>query len=175
MSSETRSSIDVAIYSVSDIAPKLRAELDAWEARQFGHIYKWAPPEWYAAAKTEGELTGALLVVTRRIDVGIESANVAGIGGVVTKPEHRKKGVATAMMHRAAELMRDRLDVEFGCLICREQISPVYEKAGWIRVSGPTRFWQPSGITTYPNETMILRLRAREWPGGPIDLRGLPW
>lgn len=175
MPSEHRASVDVATYSLSEVAPDLRAELDAWQAAQFGHIYKWAPAEWYAAAHIAGELAGTLLVVTRRIDVGGESVSVAGIGGVVTKSQYRKKGVASAMMHSAAELMRDRLNVEFGFLICREQIAPVYEKAGWIRVSGPTRFWQPSGVTTYPNETMILRLGRREWPGGAIDLRGLPW
>ena len=175
MPSDIQPAIQVAIYCADEIPSGLRAELDAWEATQFGHIYKWAPPEWYAAAGIDGHLAGALLIVTREVAAGAESIRVAGIGGVVTRPEHRKKGVATAMLREAANLMRTRLDVDFGFLICRRQIAPVYEKAGWIHVLGPTSFSQPSGTTTYPNDSMVLPLRNRQWPAGPINLRGLPW
>ena len=168
--------VAVAIHSAIEIDPTLRAELEAWDNEQFGQIpYVWTPAEWYAEARVEGRLAGALEIVTREVMVGAESARVAGIGGVKTKPEFRLRGVASAMLSAAAQLMHDRLGVEFGLLICRRQVAPVYEKAGWIHVSGPTTFSQPGGTATYPNDTMVLQLGTREWPEGPIDLCGNPW
>jgi GNAT superfamily N-acetyltransferase len=170
------SPVAVVIHSAAAIDPALREELEAWDHEQFGQIpYEWTPAEWYAEARIEVRLAGALEIVTRKVRVGTEAARVAGIGGVKTKPEFRLRSVASAMLSAAAELMRDRLDVEFGLLICQRRVAPVYEKAGWIRVSGPTHFAQPSGIITYPYDTMVLKLNVREWPDGPIDLCGNPW
>ena len=170
------SPIAVAIHIAVEIDPVVRDELEAWDHEQFGQIpYQWASAEWYAEARIEGRLAGALEIVTREVKAGVEPARVAGIGGVKTKPEFRLRGVASAMLSAAARLMGDRLDVEFGLLICQRRVAPVYEKAGWIRVSGPTTFLQPSGMVTYPNDTMVLKLGARTWPDGPIDLCGNPW
>jgi len=168
--------IDVAIYRATDIDPALREQLEAWDNEQFGQIpYQWTPAEWYATARIGGRLVGALEVITREVGIGAESARVGGIGGVKTKPEFRRKGVASAMLSHAADLMRNRLSVDFGMLICQRRVGHVYERASWVRVEGSTRFWQPSGTITYPHDTMILEIGSRKWPGGEIDLRGLPW
>ena len=170
------SPVAVVIHSAASIDPALRDELEAWDEEQFGQIpYQWTPAEWYAEARIEGRLAGALEIVTRKVRVGTEAARVAGIGGVKTKPEFRLRGVASAMLSAAAQLMRDRPDVEFGLLICQRRVAPVYEKAGWVQVGGPTQFAQPSGMITYPYDTMVLQLNSREWPGGAINLCGPPW
>ena len=167
---------EVRIESASEIARGLRDELERWTDEVFGHIaYQWATPQWYAAARTGGLLTGSLTVVTREITAGDERVLLAGIGNVVTKQEHRRRGVATAMLRAAEELMHTKLGAEFGLLICQRAVAPVYKQAGWTRVEGPTRFWQASGVVTYPQDTMILKLTARRWPDGPINLCGLPW
>ncbi|HVA78597.1 MAG TPA: GNAT family N-acetyltransferase [Candidatus Binataceae bacterium] len=169
-------SIEVRIESAEEIDPVLRGELKRWTDEVFGRIaYEWAPAQWYATARVEGVLAGSLKVVSREITAAEERVRVAGIGNVVTKPEYGKRGVATAMLRAAQDLMRTTLGAEFGLLICRHQVAPVYEKAGWIHVDGPTRFSQPSGIVTYPLDTMVVKLTAREWPGAPIDLCGPPW
>ena len=171
-----RAAIDVRIERVAAIDDELRGEIERWTDAQFGHIrYVWAPSEWYAIARVDGRLAGTLTLVTREVAAGRERVRVAGIGNVVTKPECRLRGVASAMMRAASDLMRTTLEVEFGMLICLREVAPVYEKAGWIRVEGPTEFSQPKGRATYPHDTMILKLTARAWPDGPIDLCGLPW
>ena len=168
--------VEVRIESAAEIAEELRAELERWTDEVFGQIaYQWAPSQWYATARIDGNLVGSLTLVAREAAAAAERVRVGGVGNVVTKPAYRRRGVALAMMRAAEGVMRARLDAEFGLLICRRAVAPVYEKAGWVRVAGPTRFWQPAGITTYPEETMILQLTAREWPGGSIDLCGLPW
>lgn len=171
-----QTAIEVSIESVAAIAPQLRDELERWSDLEFGNIpYQWAPAQWYAAAYVDGRLAGSLTIVTREMTAGGERFRVAGIGNVVTKPEYRLQGVASAMLRAAADLMRTRLEVEFGLLICGRRLAPVYAKAGWTRVEGPTQFSQPSGMTTYPGFTMVLKLTTRAWPAGAIDLRGLPW
>ncbi|MGH7778249.1 MAG: hypothetical protein ACREQR_00265, partial [Candidatus Binataceae bacterium] len=37
------------------------------------------------------------------------------------------------MLHQAAMVMRDPLDVEFGLLMCARAVASAYEKAGWAR------------------------------------------
>ncbi|MHB8382612.1 MAG: GNAT family N-acetyltransferase [Candidatus Binataceae bacterium] len=168
--------VEVRIESADEIDPVLRGEIKRWTDEVFGHIaYEWAPAEWHATGRINALLAGSLKIVTREITAADERVRVAGIGNVVTKPEYGKRGVATAMLRASADLMRTTLGAEFGLLICRRKVAPVYQKAGWIQVEGPTRFWQPAGNVTYPLDTMVLKLTAREWPGGPIDLRGLPW
>lgn len=168
--------IEVRIERADEIGPELKGELKRWTDEVFGYIaYQWAPAEWFATARIGGVLVGSLKIVTREMTAADERVRVAGIGNVVTKPEYGKRGVATAMLRASEDLMRTKLGAEFGLLICRRKVAPVYEKAGWIHVDGPTRFWQPSGIVTYPQDTMVLKLTTREWPGGPIDLCGLPW
>jgi hypothetical protein len=67
--------IEVVIFSVADIAPALRTELEGWDKEQFGQIpYEWTPAEWYATAHLRGRLVGALEIVTRGIRVGAKSA-----------------------------------------------------------------------------------------------------
>ncbi|MBI4590181.1 MAG: hypothetical protein HY725_15215 [Candidatus Rokubacteria bacterium] len=87
----------------------------------------------------------------------------------------RRRGIATALLLRAAAFMRDELRAEFGLLFCRHEVAPVYARIGWVPVPGPTWFAQSSGMRPYPAETMILKCSDRDWPPGPIDLCGLPW
>jgi aminoglycoside 2'-N-acetyltransferase I len=150
--------ISVQVAGANEIPQQLREELERWEEEQFGHLpWQWSRAEWYAIARVDsGHLAGKLEIVKRTLSVGGERAKVAGVGGVVTRPEFRRQGVAAAMLTEAARLMREELLVEFGLLLCQRAVAPVYPKSGWVRVDGPTIFWQPSGVVTYPYNTMIL-------------------
>lgn len=46
---------------------------------------------------------------------------------------------------------------------------------GSLARGGPLVFDQPDGKLAFQDVTMILPLRGRAWPNGPIDLRSLPW
>jgi hypothetical protein len=46
---------------------------------------------------------------------------------------------------------------------------------GVVIVLGPTTYAQPDGPRTCPGLTMVHESGSRQWPEGPIDLRGLPW
>jgi GNAT superfamily N-acetyltransferase len=143
---------------------------------QFGHTsYQWAPPQWPALTYVDAALASYLRIFERTLSVGGQMLRVSGVGGVMTLPEWRQRGLASLTLRRAAEFMRNELHVEFALLLCRDEVAPVYTKLGWQIVASPTTFEQPTGRTTYPRNTIVLRFSPRAWPPGPIDLCGLPW
>jgi GNAT superfamily N-acetyltransferase len=166
----------VRILPVAQAGPQLDREMRDWFAEEFGAVrWKWAEPDYYAIMSVDEQHAGRLAIFDRSVKVNGAIVRVGGIGGVATKPQFRMRGVASALLTRATDFMRDELSLEFGLLLCRPQVAPVYAKLGWMRVDGPTTFSQPGGTETYPNYSMILRLGARDWPSGPIDMMGLPW
>jgi len=97
---------------------------------------------------------------------------MCGIGGVMTAPGLRKRGLAGAAMRRAAEEMHD---ADFGLLFCEKHNVGFYAGLGWQVFDGATHCTQPSGPMVFdmmPN--MVLPLRGAPKDGN-IDLCGLPW
>jgi aminoglycoside 2'-N-acetyltransferase I len=166
----------ITIFPVGETEPELRKTLQEWFHREFGKTgFTWAAPDYYVISEVGDELIGRLGIFDREVDVEGARIRVGGIGGVITKPEWRLRGVARDLLTRAAGFMREELGVDFALLLCRREVGPVYAKLGWASVAGPTIFMQPSGMATYPRDTMALRFTARPWPPGTIDMRGLPW
>ena len=163
------------IVSAPDVSSELREELRHGFEIEFGRADRWRDPDHYALLHLDGQLAGRLGILDTKVSVGGRIVRVGGIGGVVTKPDFRGRGIASEMLSRAADFMKNDLRVEFGLLLCRHEVSPVYSKLGWLIVPGPTTFTRSGVAATYPNDTMILRLADNEWPFGPIDMLGLPW
>jgi GNAT superfamily N-acetyltransferase len=168
--------IEASVVALNDLAAEDRTHIDACFAHHFGRVpYVWAPMPYRVMARVDGDLVGHLGVLQRTVLAGGHEIAVAGIGAVTTHEAYRRRGMAAAMLDRAAEFMRDDLHARFGLLICREAVSPVYERAGWHTVPGPTSFSQPAGPAVYPALTMVLDLGGGAWPSGEIELGGLPW
>jgi GNAT superfamily N-acetyltransferase len=166
----------VTVEPLDALPPADRTHIDACFDHHFGRVpYTWATMPWRVMARVEGELAGHLGVLQRTVFAGGREIPVAGIGAVTTHEPYRRRGVAAAMLERAADFMRDELHARFGLLICREAVSPVYERAGWHMVPGPTSFSQPAGPATYAGLTMVLPLTEATWPGGESEFGGLPW
>jgi aminoglycoside 2'-N-acetyltransferase I len=168
--------IEVEVRPWYSLPAAERRELGAWFREQFSETsYVWAHLPVRVLARADRRIVGHLGMLRREISVGGAPLVVAGVGSVMVRPEWRKRGVASAMLHRAARHMREALRVDFGLLVCRDEVAPVYERAGWRVVPGPTAFEQPAGRAGYGRLTMVLQLGAASWPEGEIDLRGLPW
>jgi aminoglycoside 2'-N-acetyltransferase I len=165
----------IRIQTTAETDPAVAKQLTEWFEAEFGRADRWRAPDYYVLRYLGHELVGQLGVLDTKVSVPGEVVRVGGIGGVATKPEFRHRGVASAMLSRAAEFMKSELKVEFGLLLCRHEVTPVYAKLGWIVVPGPTTFTRAGVAATYPNDTMILRLAEKTWPFGPIDMQGLPW
>jgi aminoglycoside 2'-N-acetyltransferase I len=166
----------IRLIAATETTPALGNELGDWFEAEFGpRADRWAPAHYYVLINRDGQLVGRLGVLDSKVSVGNQIIRVGGIGGVATKPGFRHRGVASAMLARAAEFMKNDLGVEFGLLLCRHEVSPVYAKMGWIMVVGPTTFTRAGVTSTYPYDTMTLPLADKVWPSGPIDMLGLPW
>ena len=166
----------IEVYPESNLSSTQLTELEEWFRQEFGHIpYQWATPDWYVLALMDSVLVSRLGIIERVVSVGQRSVRVAGISGIITHPEWRGRKIASAVLNKAVEFIKSKMDVEFALLLCRQEVAPVYVRLGWMLVDGPTTFWQPAGEVTYPKLTMVLECGKKSWPTGPIDLGGLPW
>ncbi|MBN1313666.1 MAG: GNAT family N-acetyltransferase [Anaerolineae bacterium] len=171
--------IEITCYE--DVPQSLRDDIDKRAVElDWGDTYgvtEWAGGDWQVTV-WEGETwTSMLLLVKRAIMVDGQPLLVGGIGSVMTVPEWRGRGHASAAMRAASTFIRDQLKAPFGLLICGSHRVHLYQSVGWQVVPGPLSFSQPSGKRTFPDDTIIMVYPCTDqrWPGGPIDLCGPPW
>jgi predicted GNAT family N-acyltransferase len=144
--------------------------------REFGNDpLVYADPEWYILGFRRGELITHVGVLRRIITVGQISLPVAGVCYLITEPENRNQGLASAVMREAVTFLKNELGQAFGLLTCRSRLESFYARTGWRTVAGPTIFAQPDGIRCCGGLTMVNECRGIPWPEGEINLGGLPW
>jgi hypothetical protein len=130
--------------------------------------------------RKDGQLCACAWVTRRTVTVSDQRMRVAGIRGVVTDPDRRRRGYGRAVMERAYELMRSFADCDVALLFSSVMAVPFYENLGWRPVAGPVTCEQPGGRINYtqalpPAPVMALGLRGSADPlHGPIHVSGLP-
>ena len=173
-------STHTTIYPHAELPAALRPTLEAWSKVCFPdqHGITWTcEAPWHVVVYEDGQPVSYLDILERPCTVDGQPVNLAGIGGVMTPPEFRKRGYASQALEAAAGFMRTRIDAPFALLVTGQSRIPFYGRLGWQPVEGPLRFFQPDGLDKSDRIAviMILSLRGDPWPGGEIDLRGLPW
>jgi aminoglycoside 2'-N-acetyltransferase I len=127
------------------------------------------------------ELRACAWVTKRTVTVSDRDVRIAGIRGVVTDPDYRRRGYGRAVMARAHELMRSFADCDVALLFSSVMAVPFYESLGWRPVAGSVTCEQPAGRIDYTQAlptapVMALPLRhAGELLFGPIHVQGFPW
>jgi len=157
-----------------------RKQVDGWVTQIFAddtNNLVWSENDWYVLVNLDGQRVSHVGIVERTGTVNGQPVRLGGIGGVATLPDWRRRGYAEAALRAAAEFMRNELKVEFGLLVCSDQMMPYYGKLRWQLVEGPLMFDQPKGKITFDANTKIMVLPCNEldWPPGVIDLCGPPW
>jgi len=144
---------------------------------QLGNMsYQRTTPDWHVLAYVEDALTSHLSIVERRVaTIDGQPIPLSGLGGMITHPAWRGRGIASATLEQAVRFITNELAAEFCLLLCREEVAPLYARFGWKCVAGPTIFQQPAGKMTHSRLTMVLSCGGKAWPRGAIDLCGLPW
>ena len=170
----------IEIQSNHQVPEDERRQMDAWLDQVFGYDnlgIEWAKGDWSVLVRLDDQIVSHVGIVERVGKVNGQPVKLGGIGGVATRVEYRKRGLARVAMEKAAEFMRDGLGVEFGLLICSKPMTPYYSKLGWQVVEGPMMFDQARGKVTFGDQTkiMILPWDKHDWPQGVIDLCGPPW
>jgi GNAT superfamily N-acetyltransferase len=131
----------------------------------------------------EDEVLRACAWVTKKVVlISGRETSVAGIRGVVTDPDRRRRGYGRQVMNKAHELMRAFPECGLALLFSSVMAVPFYESLGWREVDGPVTCEQPGGRIDYTEKlpstapVMALALRGpRDLPSGRIDVQGRPW
>ncbi|MGA2834482.1 MAG: GNAT family N-acetyltransferase [Terracidiphilus sp.] len=100
---------------------------------------------------------------------------VAGIGGVLTRPDCRGRGFGQIVMQKAEEFAERSLMTNFGLLFCRTELCAWYERLGWVQVFEPVWIDQPEGSIRAPLVVMTKGFGEKRWPSGEVQLGCFPW
>jgi GNAT superfamily N-acetyltransferase len=140
-------------------------------------VSEWASGEWRVIVWEGDAWVSTLALLKKPITVGGKPVTVGGIGGVMTLPEWRGHGYASAAMKAAADFIRDEMKAAFGLLICNAHRVHLYQSLGWKVVAEPTSFAQPTGKRQFSDVIHVMTYACTEqpWTDGPVDLCGPPW
>ena len=163
----------VESYSAADRLSLSGGESDPSQTASLG--LKWQPKTLHVNVVESGITVSHAGLLTCTVTVGGHLVRVAGIGGMLTRPDCRGKGFGQLAVQKAEEFARRHKDVKFGLLFCRDAVRPWYERLGWSLIADPVWIDQPEGTVLSPIGAMVKCFGEERWPGGPVRLGCLPW
>lgn len=98
-----------------------------------------------------------------------------GIGGVLTREDRRRHGIATLALDAAIRTLKDEGSTDLAMLFCEPHNAPFYAARGWKAFEGEVFVEQPSGRIRYDAVAPYVYDLRRAIRQGVIDLCGLPW
>lgn len=155
-----------------------RQHLFSFEPDVFGlrHLnLEWEPKTRFFPVQVAGQVVANAGLVARTVYVGGEPIPVAGVGSVVTRPESRGRGHATAAIEAALTYARREGSADFAMLFCRAPLMPFYARMGFLPLPPPVLIEQQGTRLPSPLEVMVRPLTDRQWSPGPVDVNGRPW
>jgi aminoglycoside 2'-N-acetyltransferase I len=101
---------------------------------------------------------------------------IGGVGGVATRLDCRRQGIATEIIREAVRAMRDTHGVDFGLLFCEPRHAPLYKQLGWRLFEGEVFVEQPrqGRVRFSVTDPFVFDLKIAP-RAGILDLCGLPW
>ena len=136
----------------------------------------WADPDQRLLAfNRDNEIICHAAIVSRDATWDGRAVKIGGIGGVATKKESRRRGVASAVMRRATQEIQDTYKADFGLLFCEPRHASLYLGLGWRSFKGDVFVMQPRGQVRFDvTDPYVFDLKIAPRTG-VLDLCGLPW
>jgi GNAT superfamily N-acetyltransferase len=159
---------------MSDMPDDEVAETVGWLADYFRWRLRFADFDWYITARLRGVLIGNVGVLRRVVSVGEANVPVAIVGGVLTAPNYRNRGLAVALLTHADDVILREARAKHALLMCGDALLTMYGRHGWRRLDEAMWFDQPEGRRRATGNVMVKCLGDTSWPPGEIDLLGLP-
>lgn len=148
------------------LAAAFEADISTWT---------WTPEDWRVLVRVDNRIVSHVSIVERTCLVKGQSVKVGGVGGVGTLPERRGQGLASLAMKQTADFLINQLKVDFGVLLCGNDLVPYYQRLGWRMIDDPVFFEEPAGRLQCDCPVMYLPGIKPYWPSGIVDVRGNPW
>lgn len=168
---------------IRDLDPEIVRQLDEWMKNQFDK-YQWRPSHEekdvdFVIAWNGPELIGRSAVVTRGVLLDDKPLLIMGLAGVTVKDGYRNQGLSTKMLELSMNQVRNN-EPDFCILLCEKSLEQMYKKLGFRAIGGKNAvFTQPDGsLHEYKPDcgiTMVYEKNGKKWPGGLLDLHGLPF
>ncbi len=136
----------------------------------------WRPKDTHFVLYSGGLAASHVSVLLRHVvRVGSDQIAVTGVAGVITRPDLRRRGLASRLLDHALSATRSRAQTSFALLFCLPKLVTLYRSLGWQEITSVVDFERPSGVVEAPLRTMVLALRGEDWPAGPLILNSPPW
>jgi aminoglycoside 2'-N-acetyltransferase I len=100
---------------------------------------------------------------------------IGGIGGVLTHPQFRRRGLASVALNAAIQTLKDERATDFALLCCEPHNAAFYANRGWKPFNGELYAEQPGGRVRFDAMMPMVFYLKRAPHEGTIDLCGLPW
>jgi len=136
---------------------------------------QWRPTEKHVLIFEGPRMVCHVGLLKHSVAVEGQPVSIAGIGGVLTRPECRGRGYARVAMEAAEAFALSQMGVDFMLLFCRPALQGWYEGLGWVIVPSAVWIEQQQGTIIQPLVSMVRCLGAKPWPQGEIRLGCPPW
>jgi GNAT superfamily N-acetyltransferase len=182
-------SIRVEVVPKAQTPAHLRDEINRWYRRVFPDVNaqgidtsgrQWAEGDYRVLAWHDDMWGGIVEVLRREILVGGQRVKVGGVGGVMTLPHMRGRGLAKAAMRRTADFICGELDAAAGMLYCLDEMVPFYAALGWQVLNRPITYQQGGETHMFEmqdtgDNAMILPCGDFVFPAGEVNIQGSLW
>jgi len=122
-----------------------------------------------------GRLVSQVILSSQDILIGSQSLSIAGVGGVGTHPDWRRRGFARRLLKAAEDWIRSEGCYDFGMLFCDPEMIPYYASCGYIQIYNPIFIIQRGQRVEFVDHQMVLPISGKPWPEGVVDIPGRPW
>jgi predicted GNAT family N-acyltransferase len=136
---------------------------------------QWRPTEKHVLVVERGSKVCHVGLVHQTIEVHGNPIVIAGIGGVLVRPDCRGRGYCRIAMEAAEASVLNQRSASFVLLFCRSAMQGLYEHLGWTKILSCVWVEQAQGDVVLPIPAMVKCLKAQNWPEGEVRLRSRPW
>ncbi|MEL7234775.1 MAG: GNAT family N-acetyltransferase [Chloroflexota bacterium] len=183
-------SIRTEVMLIADLPEQLASEIDRRSAEIFSDVgpdlidsrgIQWTPGTWCVVVYSYNEFGAYAEVLEREIIVGGQTVRVGGIGGVMSLPHMRGKGLAKAGMRAMTDYICTEMQADAGMLYCAPHNVAFYQSLGWQQIERHITYHQYNGThvldmgESSDDNVLVMPCGDLVFPDGDIDVKGNLW